>query len=303
MTSSKLPLHKKISLPVKSIKKFSWAVGVNIDELTELARDAKRYYYPYLDKKGSKPRLIDQPTGRLKIIQKKINSGILKLFDFPKYIIGGIKNRGLDDHLSLHIKKSIVVTLDLKGFYPNITNKQVYVAWVKQFGAYADTARIATMLTTYNGHLPTGAPTSTILANIILLPVLEDIRVMAAKHGFEMSQFVDDSALSGKELPKNLISEICKLLSRSRFKINREKIKVMPSSGPQLITKRIVNRKASIKKSEMSRLRSAVHELQSIPKDDPRYKKLLESIMGRISAAKIYHPKKANALLKTIQHN
>lgn len=301
MTS--LPLQQLDSsvFPLNSIKKFSWVLGIPAEELRIVAVDAQKCYRPFPKKTGKKERIIHNPIDPLKSIQSKINKRILQAYDFPDFIIGGIKGRGLEDHLFLHVQKPIVVTLDIKNCFPSISNRAVYRVFLKNLGADSETARIATMLTTFNGYLPLGAPTSTLLANFVLLPQLFEIKKIIEKAGFELTQFIDDSAISGAHLPKTLISDICKVFSRAGLGMSRKKIQVMPHSRSQQVTKRIVNQFPGLTKREINRIRSAINQLDKLSKGTAEYTKLYNSVKGRIASIKKYHPQKAARFLTAIK--
>ncbi len=303
MTSLEQQKSSTNPFPINSLNKFAWLIRVPLNELQEVAAMAETLYSPYWDrKKGKKPRLIHNPSDRLKIIQKKINTWILQKYPFPSFIVGGIKGKSLEDHFNLHLRKDIVVTLDIKDCFPSITNKHIYDAFRNKLGALADTAELATLLTAYKGLLPVGAPTSPLLANLILLPVLIEVKRLVNTHGFDLSQFIDDSAFSGKELPAELVSEVCKMMSRSGFTISHKKTCVMPKSGSQRVTKRIVNQKPGIPRKEMNRIRSAVNELKKTPKNDPLYGKRLASVKGRVISIRKFYPQVAQRFLQEIGH-
>ncbi|MBF0504844.1 MAG: RNA-directed DNA polymerase [Candidatus Omnitrophica bacterium] len=301
MTSSEQQKSSPNPFPLESPNKFAWIIRVKPHELQEVAAVAESLYNPYFEKKkGKKPRLIHNPSDRLKIIQKKINTWILQKYPFPDFIVGGIKGKALEDHFKLHLRKDIVVTLDIKNCFPSITNKHIYDVFKDKLGALSDTARLATLLTAYKGQLPVGAPTSPLLANLVLLPVLIEIKKLVNSHGFEMSQFIDDSAFSGKRLPVELVSEVCKMMARAGFTISHKKTLVMPKSDSQTVTKRIVNQTPGIPRKEMNRIRSAVNELKNTPKNDPLYGKRLASVKGRVISIRKFYPQVAEKFLQEI---
>ena len=300
MTSSEQLLPNHSILPLGSPNKLAWMLGVPIKELQKIAVDSERLYQPFSKKTGTKERIIHNPVSSLKKVQTKINERILHKFEFPEFIVGGIKGKQLEDHVSLHVRKPIVVTLDIKDFFPSISYKKVYAAYTNRLEAGPDVARLMTMLTTYKGSVPLGAPTSTLLASIVLLPCLQKVKVFVENEAFDMTQFVDDTAISGQKLPEDLIKTICKIFSQDGFTISRKKIAVMPSSRSQRVTKRIVNQKVGITRKEINRIRSAVNELKSTPKDHGLYAKKCASLKGRIASIKPYNATIAAKFLEEI---
>ena len=76
----------------------------------------------------------------------------------------------------------------------------------------------------------------------------------------------------------------------------------MPHSGSQKVTKRIVNQAVGMPRKEINRIRSAVNELRSTPKNDPMYLRRFASVKGRIIGIKKLHPQIANKFLQEIQN-
>jgi len=281
------------------LNKFAWRVGIPLKKLEELASNAEDFYSPFPKKTGTKERMIDNPTGFLKEVQYKINNRILGYILFPNYIIGGVKGQKPLNHPKRHIRRSVIVTIDAKECFPNITNKRVFDIWFRQLGCSSTVARLATKLTTRKGHLPLGAFTSNCLANLALLPcVKEAVQIANRFHWSTPTQYIDDEAFSGNKLPKQLISLIIKGFSRRGIKIHRKKICIMRSNTSQRITGKIVNRKVAIPRSERNKVRAALNELAKTNSTDPMYSKHYRSVRGRISNLKNLHPQLAAKMLK-----
>src|SRR6185436_20457188 len=68
-----------------------------------------------------------------------------------------------------HLGKHLVVRIDIQDFFSSITDRQIYSVWADKLGNSPPVASLLTTLTTYRRHLPQGAPTSTYLANLVLL--------------------------------------------------------------------------------------------------------------------------------------
>lgn len=267
-------------------------MSIHKEKIEKLSNSAHLFYAPFPKKTGVKPRIIDNPTGLLKEVQKRINDRILAEISFPNFVIGGVKGRKPYEHPQRHINKPVVVTLDVKSCFPNITNKQVFNVWHKQLRCSSEVARIATKLTTRNGHLPLGASTSVCLANLTLQSCLTRVVKIAKDNGFSddsIGQYIDDLALSGYILPKDFIVSIIKEFQRHGIKIGRDKIKVMRSNEPQIVTKKVVNRKVSIPLKERNRIRAALHEMENMDPRDETFAKKYRSLQGRINNLGDFH--------------
>jgi hypothetical protein len=117
-------------------------------------------------------------------------------------------------------------------------------AWRETFGCGDDVTWLLTRLTTFKGHLPQGARTSTALANLALLPVARELAAYARARGLHFSVFVDDISVSGAAAHE-MIDHIARRLGARGFALSRRKTAVMKSGRRQVVTGVVVNRKVS----------------------------------------------------------
>lgn len=284
-------------MPILSLNKFAYCLGVPKRKLEDIVDHLIYCYDPFEKKKADKKRIIDNPQGLLKEIQKRINDRILSGIELSGYVVGGVKGKRPTEHPNRHINKPVVVTLDVKDCFPSITNKMIFNIWHKQLGCSPEVARLATKLTTRVGHLPLGAPTSLALSNLALRPCLERINLIAKTNGLIIGQYVDDLAFSGYQLPGDFITVVVAEFQKHGFKINRKKVFVMRSNEPQLVTRKVVNKKVSIPLKERNRVRAALNELEKTRVHEHRYIKHYRSVKGRINNLREFHPDLAAKLV------
>ncbi|HEY2975559.1 MAG TPA: reverse transcriptase family protein, partial [Pyrinomonadaceae bacterium] len=179
----------------------------------------------------------------------------------PAYLCGGVKGRSVLDNVAHHQRASLIVTLDIKSWFPSITARQVYFVWRRVLKCSHEVAKLLTTLTTFNGYLPQGAPTSTTLSNLVLFSIDAPIRKAAAAVGVNYSSWVDDLPLSGSQA-RQLIPLVIETLKRSGFKISRSKLKVMGSGKQRQVNGVIAGEKPSISKENRDRIRAALHRLR-----------------------------------------
>lgn len=167
-------------------------------------------------------RTINPPKDELKDIQKRINGYLVENITLPEYAYGGIKHRDNIRNAKLHKGQKYVFQTDLKDFFPFITNKMVYNMFVS-VGFSHDVASMLTKLTTYKGHLPQGAPTSTTIANLVFMPTGLELETIAEREGLRFSTFVDDVTMSSQEDFKHIVPEIMTVITSHGFKISQGK--------------------------------------------------------------------------------
>jgi RNA-directed DNA polymerase len=249
-------------------------LGVPRDKLGQLSAEAERLYSPFTlvqVKRGKrKERPIDNPLAPLKNVQTRIKERLLDPVDLPSFMCGGVRGRSTQANARIHVCQSEVVALDVRNFFGSVTCAQVAGVWHERFGASNDVAWLLTRLTTYGGHLPQGAPTSTALANLVMLPTMERLHLWCRDRGLRLSIYVDDMSVSGK-LARVAIPVVASELSRARLRLARGKVKVMPSHVRQEVTGLVVNRRLSNTRETLQRARSLLFAaLSPTATDDDR---------------------------------
>ncbi len=170
-------------------------------------------------------RIINPPKPELKDIQKRINTYLVNNIPLPYYAFGGVKGKDNIRNARFHKGQKYVFQTDLKDFFPRITNRMVYAMFVEN-GFSHDVASLLTKLTTFQGHLPQGAPTSTTIANLVFVPTGRALQSIADREGLRFTTFVDDVTISSQNDFKAIIPEIMGIIhpnEGSQFKISQRK--------------------------------------------------------------------------------
>jgi len=246
-------------------------LGIPREKLRQIATESDSYYAPRADEKPPRPfakknlkrkvRDLDCPRDPLLEVQRRIYRNLLRDLELPDYICGGVKGHSVLDNVAHHQNASLIVTVDIKSWFPSITATNVYFVWYTVLKCSHEVATLLTSLTTFNGHLPQGAPTSTTLSNLVLYSIDLPIRRAAAALGVSYSTWVDDLALSGLNA-RQLIPIVASTLKGGRFKISRSKLKVMGSGKQRVINGIIAGEQPSIPKQTRDRIRAALHRLR-----------------------------------------
>ena len=246
-------------------------------------------------KSRRKSRNIDNPVGQLKDIQNRINVKLLRIIDLPNHVFGGRKGRSVIQNANHHLGRKTLVTIDVKQFFPSISNIDVHFVWFKILGCSPKIASILTKLTTFERRLPQGAPTSTALANLFLLSCDSAIREFCAANGIIYTSWVDDLAFSGKNA-RDVIYIAAKALRSGGLQISRRKVKVMPSSGRQVLMGVVVNNRPSVTKEYRRATRSGINKLRTGKIYSSYIESYLKTIRGRIAYINQTNPQYASNL-------
>ncbi len=293
-----------------SLAKLERRLGIPRERLRAVGAHAGAYYKPFVKKekerpfprkfKATKKRIIDNPTGELKRIQREINGKILRPIVLPLYLCGGVKGRTVLDNVMLHLGAAVLVTMDIRNFFPSISNRQVYMVWSQILGFSAAIGRVLTRLTTFERHLPQGAPTSTLLANLVLYAVDGPIRTECARHKVQYSTWVDDLALSGPDA-RTVINVAVKALGEAGFRIPHRKMKIMGPGTRKVLNGVLLGRFPSALPERLAQVRSGIHKLRTNQVPPAELDGYIRSLEGRICHLGGLVPRKAKKLREGLE--
>ncbi len=275
---------------MKTFDAFAKEIGFNKQVLDNYITYSDSYYNTfYISKrKKTKKRQIDCPSNELKSIQRWILSNYLNNIPISNRANGFVKGRGIKRNAQFHLKKTFILTIDIKDFFPSITQKQVYEAISKHFYDN-DLSMKLSKLCTFKRRLPQGAPTSPILSNIVFKEIDEEITSICNTKLVVYSRYADDLVFSCET--KNTLSEIYpivnNILIKHSFNINRAKTKYLSGKGRMAITGININEgRLTVKKEIKRNLRSNLYNI--LIKKDKSIN--INSVLGYLSFIKDIEP-------------
>lgn len=297
------------SKPIGYVDSLAKTIGKEAEKLVCIANDADQFFY--LKEKKQKPngsyREIYAVKGPLKNIHKRINAHIIRNVDFPLYLQGSIKDpdhpRSDISNAELHVNKRLVIRMDITNFFPSITSDKVLAIWKRFFNFPPEVAQLLTNLTTLNGFLPQGAPTSPALANLVFWDTEPVIVNKLEQRGFFYSRYVDDVTISTDNFVEMselepVFSQVFGMFKRKGVSPNRSKTEIMTSGQALQVHKLNVNSGLpTMPRNERSRIRAAVKECEdtalSVGRYTEPYAKLWLQTSGRVQRMLLLHPNEA----------
>jgi retron-type reverse transcriptase len=228
-----------------------------------VASRAGHYYDPFdILPHGAKTwRHIDNPSKELKTLQSRIYRAILADYEFPSNVVGGIPGRSILDNVIPHLGAKCVITVDISKCFPSIHDKMVFNALRKAVGFSEDVAALLTKLTTFQHRLPQGAPSSPIIANLVMRPLHHELDKIARAFDLRWTMYVDDITLSGARAAP-AVESVVKAVQRAGFAISHHKLHVMSNSCRQSVTGLVVNRsKVSAGRARLEEIRQTTLDL------------------------------------------
>lgn len=259
------------------------AMGVPLGQLRWLTfhrRGAPLVHYHRwgIPKKTGGVRAISAPKKRLATAQRWVLTQILEKLKVDDNAHGFVVQRSVVTNARPHVKKAVVVNLDLKDFFPTITFRRVKGLF-QRVGYSSAVSTILALLCTEpprseaildgkklwvalgDRQLPQGACTSPAVTNVLCRRLDRRLGGVAKGLGFTYTRYADDLSFSGDdaEQAKIVIARARSILEDEGFALNPDKTRVMRPGRRQEVTGVVVNEKTSVSRREVKELRAILH--------------------------------------------
>lgn len=234
-----------------------------IKTIYSISNNIEKNYKVYkIKKRNGKYRTIYEPNSMLKQIQKQILINILNNKSISKYAKAYHKGISLKDNAIPHINKKIILKLDIKNFFENISFLDVYNSCFSIEYFPKSVGFILTYLCTYDNHLTQGSPTSAYISNLIMKEFDEEIGNWCNINDISYTRYSDDMTFSGNFNPSELIIKIRKMLYKLGLELNNDKIHIVNKSQSQSVTGIIVNEKLQVNAKYRNKIRQEMYYIK-----------------------------------------
>lgn len=239
-------------------------------------RAYKRFEIP---KRSGGMRQIDAPNGRLSAIQHCLNTAFQQLYDPTPQAIGFVPGRNVADNAALHVGRKYLLNVDLKDFFPSISEGRVYA--VLQLAPLNLAPKVASVVAGlccrrewvpdapdsdrghWHGSLPQGAPTSPILTNYVCRQIDRQLARLARRFGVCYSRYADDMSFSANRAcfkpSGQFMTALREIIERNAFTINEAKVRVQEAAYRQEVTGLVVNTKVNVPKRYVRQIRVGLY--------------------------------------------
>lgn len=269
---SKHQLHALVLLHIQKPVHLCRLVRMPFRNVQELINNPV-YREFLIPKKNGRDREICAPDTVLRKIQKRINYFLQAYYLWikPSAAYGFVINPhymgsfcNIVENAKHHAGKKYVFNIDLKDFFGSITAKQVKQLFLSDLFDYNEEIAMAlTFLTTYKGKLPTGAPTSPVIANFMCYNLDAQLSAMATQHGFTYTRYADDLTFSANEkFSDEMKTEIAELIRLNSFSVNEKKVYQKMFFQQQKVTGLVVNEKVNVNRKFIRKVRAMIHDVQ-----------------------------------------
>ncbi|NHZ32873.1 reverse transcriptase family protein [Massilia rubra] len=265
-------------------------------------------------------RWIAAPHPLLLKTQRWINTNILKNIAVHNAAFAYIKEGSAYKAACLHNQAKWLVKVDIRNFFESILETKICkvfetagyqpllafelsrictrIATPEMERALAPNGRVPNSLkglkysiSAYNsfalGHLPQGAPTSPMLANIVAKEIDDEISSLAEKYKLRYSRYSDDIVLStpstqfGKEMCKEVVGKLYRILLSAGYQPNVEKTKISGPGSKMIVLGLLVDGKTPRLTSEFkSKLRMHLFYCRTRSPQQHAVKRKFASLLG-----------------------
>jgi RNA-directed DNA polymerase len=234
---------------------------------TDIQLTPVRYEEFTIPKRSGGQRTILAPCSKLKEMQGRILHRLLGGLRAHPAAMGFEAGRSIVTNALPHAGAAVVVRMDIRDFFPSTESPRLH-AYFRGIGWDSEVVDQLVKLTTWNGGLPQGAPTSPRLSN--LLNYLMDARLngLARACGGVYTRYADDMTFSFPTDEKNykaaVVTATKQIVSEYGYRLHlRRKLSIRRKHQQQLVTGLVVNEQPALPRKLRRRLRAIRHHLET----------------------------------------
>jgi len=229
-------------------------------------RDLRRFQPGYsttaVPKRRGGYRTLHVPDGETKALQRAILHRVLARLAVHPAVTGFERGRSIVDNARPHVGQAVVVSLDVVDFFPATTAPRID-AYFRRIGWNAEAAALLTRLTTHDGGLPQGAPTSPRLSNLVNRHLDERIARRVARFRGAYTRYADDVTFSfPRDRPRRirgLVQFVRRQFARVGYRLHGRKTRIRRRHQRQQVTGLVVNDKVALPRRTRRWLRAVEH--------------------------------------------
>lgn len=265
--------------PVGSAADLANLLGVKQSALVNMlqAPDKLRYRSFDIPKRSGGMRRIHAPGTELRVLQSRLFATIRDAYAPNASAHGFVPGRSIVSNASLHVGRRWVLNIDLRDFFPGISDIHVRDVFLRApFSMGMEAAELAARICTRNNSLPQGAQTSPVLSNFVAADLDAVLVRLAEEYGLTYSRYADDITFStdADSFPEHIAflvrgegglrvaiagSTLEAAITSSGFTIHPGKVRLHHTSQRQVVTGLSVNTRVNPSRAHMRRLRAMIH--------------------------------------------
>jgi RNA-directed DNA polymerase len=264
--SSEAALLAYLGLSAKELKKIWWFRG-------------RMYRQFEIAKEKGKTRVIDAPDKRLKYLQRQIAGKLNQLYRVRNPVHGFVIGKSVKTNALAHLHKRFVLNLDLRDFFPSITERRI-IGVLESLSIESRVAAIIATLCCHKNHLPQGAPTSPVLSNMICFRLDRELLAFAKGARCIYTRYADDITFSSHQpmtalfegpvppsghFPPDLLAPALRnALAANGFSIHPDKAHYADRHSRRMVTGLKVNEFLNVDRRYIRNIRAALYSVETL---------------------------------------
>lgn len=250
-----------------------------------------------IPRRGGGTRRLAIPHPWLKAIQRRMLRYGLQTAAVSDAAHGFRHGHSILTNAGAHCGRAVVVKADVRDCFGSTEYTRIRFAVWAAYGELLSPAAVTLLanLCTFEGALPTGAPTSPGILNIVFATFDRTLARVAARNGLTYTRYADDLVISGHSGAKRLLPLAVRLLQGLGYELHPDKTAVMRRGSRQRVTGLVVNGdRPSLPRDLRRRLRAAAHRRsQGQPLHWGEGQMSEASFRGKLALLQMVHPGEA----------
>jgi hypothetical protein len=212
-------------------------------------------------RRGGGIRVLRIPDRGLKYLQRKLLDRAFSKMDLPEAVHGFRRGHNLVTNATPHAGKEIVVNADIRDFFPNTSRNAVFLVSLGLAGGMisAQAAGFVADICCQDGVLPTGSPSSPVIANLVLSRVDKSLQSACDAKGVSYTRYADDLTFSGGFEAVRMLGFATRLLEQEGYNIHPRKVNIFRRGRRQMVTGLAVNERPTLPRAIRRGIRAVVH--------------------------------------------
>jgi hypothetical protein len=229
----------------------------------ELQRARPVYRTVRVPKRSGGMRELQVPDAATKTIQRRLLRRLIGGVRVHPAAHGFERGRSIVSNASMHTGRRVVLRMDVIDFFGSTSARRVRRLY-RVLGWDDAATEILTRLTTYGAGLPTGAPTSPRLANLVNVQLDARFAALAAGLGGAYTRYADDLTFSfdvdDRAVLADLLGATRRIAKQHGYRLHVErKLQIRRRHHRQLVTGLVVNERVALPRARRRWLRAVEH--------------------------------------------
>lgn len=225
------------------------------------------YREAFIPKRSAGRRRLLIPDDATRALQRRILHRLLRRLRSHPAAHAYERGRSVATNAAPHAGRAVVLKLDLVDFFPRTSSARVE-HYFRRIGWSRRAARLLARLTTHEGGLPQGAPTSPRLSNLVNGQLDRLVDRYVRKHRGTYTRYADDITVSFPEdwprYVRGTLQIVRRVAATQGYRVHgRPKLGIWRRHQRQLVTGIVVNDRPDLPRETRRWLRAVEHRLRT----------------------------------------